>query len=200
MDDSISMLTGVIAKTLMRDPTNRRTTGITIKPPTCCAARTSLILDETNTFASMEVIPIAGAKKNMAIAHERLGSKSWPTTGNNIRSIAMMFMAKATYVPAIVGRNAARIFPNSNSLSVVGVARRGSKLRLTFSPTKLCDATMVGTIAGTKDSMNSIMPISRGKICSTSPSREGSEKGTAKRITGPSNEKIIGIPISVQKT
>jgi hypothetical protein len=35
------------------------------------------------------------------------------------------------------GRNAARLFPKSSSLSVVGVARSGSRLFSTFSPMKL---------------------------------------------------------------
>ena len=46
------------------------------------------------------------------------------------------------------GINAAKLLPKSNSPSVVGVAKRGSRLRSTFSPTKLYDPMIEARAAG----------------------------------------------------
>ena len=46
------------------------------------------------------------------------------------------------------GMNAAKLLPKSNSPSVVGVANRGSRLRSTFSPTKLYEPIIDARAAG----------------------------------------------------
>jgi len=47
-------------------------------------------------------------------------------------------------IAAMGGRNAEIPFPSKISLSVVGVARSGSRLFSTFSPTMLYEARVVG--------------------------------------------------------
>jgi hypothetical protein len=56
----------------------------------------------------------------------------------------------------MAGRKAAMLFPSRISPSVVGAARRGSRLFSTFSPTMLYEAIGVGMIAGmmTKKKVN----------------------------------------------
>jgi hypothetical protein len=57
-----------------------------------------------------------------------------------------MKIAEPPRIPGNAGRKAEIPFPNKISLSVVGVARSGSRLFSTFSPTMLYEAIGVGII------------------------------------------------------
>ena len=54
-------------------PSMSTTTGMTINPPSCCAARTSLTFEETKTQARTLIKQAVGASKNIDNIHVRLG-------------------------------------------------------------------------------------------------------------------------------
>jgi hypothetical protein len=57
-----------------------------------------------------------------------------------------MKMIELAYITPIQGRNEAIVLPNKSSLSVVGVAKSGSKLCSIFSPKILYDARVLDWI------------------------------------------------------
>ena len=57
-----------------------------------------------------------------------------------------MKIMEPAYIIPTHGTNDVRVFPNKSSLSVVGVARSGSKLCSSFSPKILYEARVLGSI------------------------------------------------------
>ena len=118
-------------------PSMSTTTGMTINPPSCCAARTSLTFEETKTQERMLIKQAVGANNNIDRIQVRFGNNGYPTFGISTISSNRTPKLNARNVDTIDGINEEKILPASNSPSVVGVASNGSKLRLFFSPTIL---------------------------------------------------------------
>ena len=140
-----------------KTPIISTTTGMTINPPSCCAARTSLTFEETKTQARTLIKQAVGANNSIDRIQVRFGNSGYPTFGISTISSNATPRLKARNVDPIEGINAEKIFPASISPSVVGVASKGSKLRLFFSPTILYVAMIVGRVAGTIIKIMSIM-------------------------------------------
>jgi len=116
-------------------PKNPPKTGMIITMDICSAARGSFTCEDTIKEKVVAKTASNGPTTRMAIS--QCGSKKVPSSNLFLMRMEapMANIAKAPYVAMIAGMTAARHLPTNNSIVVMGVANKGSRLRVVFSPT-----------------------------------------------------------------
>ncbi len=116
-------------------PKNTANNGRMTTADNCSATRGSLTRDDTMMAKFTESTAISGPAMKMAVSHigsSRAEANAPPPV---MMSEPTAKIAKPTQVAKTAGMTEARFLPVSSSPVVMGVANRGSRLRVVFSPT-----------------------------------------------------------------